>query len=177
MIFDPGEQLEAINESYERIRSLLAKPAPLLFEHTPVSGWNAAQQLEHILAVNRTIIKAFRYVDRQAYSEDHELSKLGAIILTRGRIKRGVAKAPEKFHAGETVSIDGLRKMELLQSAYFKSANPSTRSFSSQTGTADHPYFGPLNGNQWLRLARVHTEHHLSIIDDIVSSENSESPN
>ena len=33
-----------------------------------------------------------------------------------------------------------------------------------------HQLLGPLDAPEWLRFARVHTEHHLAIVDELLSA-------
>ena len=38
-------------------------------------------------------------------------------------------------------------------------------------GVVPHPLLGDFDAASWVHLARVHTEHHLAIIDEILASE------
>jgi hypothetical protein len=38
-------------------------------------------------------------------------------------------------------------------------------------GRIEHPRMGMLDGPQWLRFVRIHSQHHLAIVRDILSSD------
>jgi DinB family protein len=129
---------------------------------TPVRGssWSAAQQYDHILKVASAVLAVLEEKNPKVLSRPCSL--LGKVILTIGWIPRGRAKSPEKL-VGAAVSVDELRsQLDALAAAIERVAAHADQ--SSRVPIVKHPIFGGLNRAQALRLAAVHTEHHLKIV-------------
>ena len=95
----------------------------------------------------------------------------GRAVLLSGRFPRGRAQAPARSLPPDSPTREDVAK-----------AVTGSRSIYDQTGfvldaaersnwKADHPFLGPLDTSQWLRMAAVHARHHLNIIDDILTAE------
>ena len=120
-------------------------------------GWH----IEHSMMTINKIIYALEYSDSTKYQWSFKLSRY--IIFTLGKIPRGKAKAPSVVLPSETISLDTLKSHiaeakiqatklnSLLANSYFK-----------------HPYFGDLKLKQAIRMLEIHTNHHLSIVRDIL---------
>lgn len=169
-VFNQEDQLRQIGEHYDRLGEVGIMDTILLSQENDISSWTALQQLDHITSVNKGIISGFERIRSSPAESRNGLNLMGRFILGRGKIKRGVAKSPRPFVAAQSPDHELIRQRCAEQTEFFAQADPNDIAFSTNTGTVRHPYFGKLNGNQWLRLVNVHTHHHLKIVNDILLS-------
>lgn len=120
-------------------------------------GWH----IQHSLLVASQIIHAVERSDPADYKYKFNLGKM--LIYTLNKIPRGKAKAPERVMPKEAFSIEALKTdIQLLKS----------RLAVLDTLKADnffiHPMFGHLNLKATIKMLKLHTKHHLGIINDII---------
>lgn len=150
----------SINKQLDEVEALLGLPDE---DNPAVSAWSVYQQLEHILLVKAGI--ATMIERNQAPSHAKQRSMLAPIILLLGYIPRGKAKSPAE------VSPEGMSQKQMkdlldqTRVRYRKMDEMRGRFGAGVVG--NHPYFGGLSAQQWLRFVEVHTRHHLKIIRDI----------
>ena len=121
-------------------------------------GW----QIEHVLLTINKISEAVKKSDPTKYKWQFKLPRL--LVFSMNKIPRGRAKAPSivtpetfdelslKQHLSNT--LISLQELETLnQKNYFQ-----------------HPFFGNLKLKQTIKFLEIHTQHHLSIIKDIVKN-------
>lgn len=84
-------------------------------------------------------------------------------IFLIGYIPRGKGRAPKSVVAHEEIQIENLKKNLLSAKEILQEIDtlPSNSNFK-------HPYFGILNLKMTIKFLRIHTRHHLKIMDDIV---------
>lgn len=87
-------------------------------------------------------------------------------VLTRGKIPRGKGKAPKVSVATEEISKDDVIK----RLGYAKEALDQLDALHPNVHFS-HPYFGVLNKKRSIKFIRIHTQHHLDIIRDIVKAQ------
>lgn len=138
-----------------------------------VSGWSSAQQVEHVLIALRRMLAAIR--DLRAGSSAEIKSKgrptlVGRGVLMGGWIPRGKAEAPDFSVPMDMPTPDALRDSLAAAQARFAEIAPDAGTLKQVEGVIDHPMLGGFSASQWWRFARVHTEHHLAIIDDIAQA-------
>lgn len=136
-----------------------------------VSAWSVAQQLEHVLHAGLSMLLV---IERLAAGVEHDVirdrgspSMPGRAVLLTGRIPRGRADAPD-FTLPQGVPA---------RAALAESVEGFTVRLAARAATADalrsvprvgrHPVLGWFSAAQWWRFLRVHSEHHLAIVDDI----------
>jgi hypothetical protein len=84
-------------------------------------------------------------------------------IFTSGSIPRGVAKAPKILMAVGEIQI------EELQDQFIEARKQiDTIKNLHEDCHFDHPYFGLLNLRLATHFFKIHTDHHLKIIKDII---------
>jgi len=138
--------------------------------NTEISSSNVAWQLDHSLKAIINITQALEDSSPEQYSLNFNFSR--TIIFTAGDFLRGVAQAPASVMPPDTITMEALtnqidlakEKLMIIQELPDKSS-------------MHHDTFGLLDRNEAARLIEVHTDHHLKIIQDILSSEGIESSN
>jgi hypothetical protein len=139
----------------------------------PVSGWSVAEQLAHLVLVDRAVLKSLgRILDDPRRPADPRrppapgINLVGRLVLGTGFIPRGRARTTAPYHPGaEPIAAvragipeidDGVRGLA-----------PRLGELEHAGGRSRHRIFGGLGGRQWLRFLAVHHHHHLKIVSDI----------
>ncbi|MEM6804471.1 MAG: DUF1569 domain-containing protein [Bacteroidota bacterium] len=126
-----------------------------------VSQSNVAWHLDHILKVNNSVYGAIADSDPAAYDKDFNLLRF--LVLTTGNIPRGAGKAPESVRPPDNIRTEDMyAQLETMKTNLVKLEELDADSYM------DHPVFGVLDKKQVKRFMKVHTEHHLKIIRDIL---------
>lgn len=132
-------------------------------KNTSISSSGTYWHLDHILKV---IIKVSQSLQTSVPSEYRpKFHFVKSMILLIGSIPRGKAKAPKRVLPPEQVSLDDLKQQ--LSKAI---------DLTSKLNTLDHhcyfnhPIFGDMKLKQATKFLTIHTEHHLKIINDILTS-------
>ncbi len=146
------KELENKNRFSETINSKVSK-APV--------GWH----IEHtLLAVNK-IIKALERSNPTEYRPKRSFAKF--FVFTFNKIPRGRAKAPANVRPAEKFSSESIQ--ELFKTSYISLRKLSTL---QKDNYFEHPFFGKINLKASIKFLRIHTKHHLKIIDDILNPVN-----
>ncbi|MCZ8197199.1 MAG: DUF1569 domain-containing protein [Flavobacterium sp.] len=140
-------QLESKIPFYEKANSSISNSTV---------GW----QIEHSLKTIYQIVLAVKNSNPQEYRWKLNKSKLFISIL--GFIPRGKAKAPKVVLPDENITKESL--LSSLQKV--KSVLQEWDSFDKNC-YFPHPYFGNLNKKSTEWFLKLHTNHHLKIVNDI----------
>lgn len=167
----PASEMHSILQGLARIDELLAWPSERLYVVvSSVSGWSPAQQVEHVLL---SLDAVFGVIAGLESGEDGRIRGKGsprlmarALLLT-GRIPRGRAQAPDFVQPEAVPGRAGLREKHEDVRATADALAARVGSLADVEGTIPHGFLGHFTALQWLRFARIHTDHHLAIIDDI----------
>lgn len=171
MDIDVHDEYRHLGEAYDAFTDVLAAPDHLLFPtQQAVSGWSAAQHMYHILVANGMMLKGIRLICRghRQVLQEGSLNEAGRYVMTRG-MPRGRAQAPSFTVPPEDLSRSDLLKVFTRSHATYDASQELLPAIPEAHGYLSHVYLGELNAPQWLRLARLHSEHHLRIIDDIIA--------
>lgn len=125
-----------------------------------VSNGSVGWHIEHCLLTINLIHYALQKAEAQKYQRKISLSKI--LILAVGRIPRGRAKAPKVVHPqiyDATTLREHIQKTKLTLEG-LNHLHPK-QYFS-------HPYFGDLQVQEAIKFLKIHTNHHLLIIQDIL---------
>ena len=145
-----------------------------------VSGWSVAEQLEHLVLVDRSVLKSVRRLLDDPRRQSAQpvppappgINLLGRVVLGTGFIPRGRARTMPPFQPGAApaaaagagaVGIVGIEEIE----RGVRELAPRLGELEAGGGRSRHPLFGGLGGRQWLRFVTVHHHHHLKIVRDI----------
>lgn len=168
---DERAEHEALERALLRCAELVeAAPGTREARVVQSSRWSVAQQVDHILRAGASMLKAAAVIARRrpGLAEGGGPNPVGRRILASGRFPRGVGEAPALTQPadepGQAQLRESLERMRSLHDALVGQLGE----LGQHPGRVEHPYFGPLGADHWLRVARVHTEHHLAIVDEIL---------
>jgi hypothetical protein len=120
-------------------------------------GWH----IQHSLLVASQIITAVEKSNPADYRPKFSIPKF--LVYTLNKIPRGKAKAPESVVPKEVSNIDELNKnIQLLKTRL------TVLNTLQPNNYFKHPYFGQLNLKATVKMLKLHTKHHINIINDII---------
>lgn len=168
----PDQELADLDAALRRIDGLLASEPEDWVRHTEgVSKWSVAKQVDHMLRSLAHMLAAADTI-RVGYDArikpDGKASVPGRLLLRAGAIPRGRADAPQEVLPGEAPTMEDCRARYEQVLALLASFAPHLETIRKWRGTIPHPLLGDFRAQDWLRFARMHTEHHLAIVDDIL---------
>jgi len=164
-------EFEALADFYAKAEAYLDDLAnPELFGLTSsVSDWSPAQHLYHIWRANASMLKAARVLASGCVdAEPARLSDAGRRVLTTGHLPRGVASAPEAVRPPDTLDREILRETVRRSREKLDAVAGSSDAVRAAEDGIKHPAWGVLTAPQWVRAARIHSEHHGAIVADIL---------
>lgn len=135
--------------------------------NTAVSTSTVGWQIAHTFKVLVSIINTLEKSEPKTYQK--KFNFIRTIILWSGKIPRGKAKAPKIVRPKEAeLTLEALKEqVAVAQQALEKLVQlPSNTHFS-------HPVFGDLQKKDAIRFMDIHTQHHVNIVRDILSSSSS----
>ena len=120
-------------------------------------GW----QLDHTLRVIIGVSKVLATSNPEDYQ--WKFNKTRFVIFLLNKIPRGKGRAPKQVVNSEEVTIDELQSLieKAKEGLQVMENLPEKANFN-------HPYFGMLNLKQTKRFMKIHTQHHLNIVKDIL---------
>lgn len=121
-------------------------------------GWH----LEHSLLALIKMISAVEQSNPADIKKKFNLKR--SLVLMLGKIPRGKANVPDSVRPGEAINrstITGLIEKARQKAELFEELSPD-KFFT-------HPVFGDVQVNQARRIIAIHTNHHIKIINDIIS--------
>lgn len=143
------------------INQLESKIKFLETSNLQISRANVGWHIEHCLLTLNGVIKFLAQSDPKNYSWSFNLIRI--LVLFRKKIPRGRAKAPK------LVLPEGNLTQESLQTHVSLTQNAMKElGLLSKDNYFEHPYFGKLKLEQTIKFLEVHTQHHLTIIEDII---------
>ena len=129
--------------------------------NTTVSSGSVGWHIHHCLLVGLQIIQTVEKSDPANYKWKFNLNK--SLVYTLNKIPRGRAKAPEAVQPKELMDAVEMKKtFELLR------ARLQVLDTLHPNNYFKHPYFGDLNVRAAIKMLKLHTKHHIGIINDIV---------
>jgi len=128
-----------------------------------ISKGSVAWHIEHSLLTINLIINAL--IQSNPKNFKWKFSFMRMVVLLTKKIPRGKAKSPKVVLPQENISNESLVRHLLLT----KDSIMNLESLSKDKYFT-HPYFGDLKLNQTIRFLEIHTQHHLEIIEDIISN-------
>lgn len=130
--------------------------------NTKVSAKGVDWHIDHSLKVVNGICGTLRKSDPSVYKWKFSFPRL--VIFTLGSIPRGKGRSPKSVLPPESIGAEDLRAQLELARIALQELNrlPGKSNFI-------HPFFGALNLKQSKKFIRMHTVHHLKIIDDIIN--------
>ncbi|MEO0525962.1 MAG: DUF1569 domain-containing protein [Bacteroidota bacterium] len=126
-----------------------------------VSEVPVAWHLDHSLKVINNICDTLNTSNPETYKHTFNGGRL--FCFTLGYIPRGAGQSPKSAHPPATIHTEDLHSQ-------LRTARMKLRSIAvlDERTNFKHPYFNILNKGQSKRFIKIHTEHHLKIIKDIL---------
>ncbi|TAI47885.1 DUF1569 domain-containing protein [Flagellimonas allohymeniacidonis] len=155
---DPGPQF--LDAQFSDIINYIPERAKRNME---VSEVDVAWHLDHSLKTINHICEALEASNPNTYRSNFNFSRM--VVFTMGAFPRGVAESPQLVRPPKTISTDSLylqmeearknlKRIERLdKKVHFK-----------------HPYFNVIDKGQTKRFLKIHTDHHLKIVRDILKN-------
>ena len=149
-----------LQEEIDQIRNF----APHLeVQNESISKSTVGWQLDHTLRVLIGVSKVLAKSDPKDYKRN--FNKVRAFVFTFNKIPRGKGKAPKQVVNEEVITSEGLEKLLDLAVEGMEKINEMHPKANFQ-----HQYFGLLNLKQTKKFLRIHTQHHLKIVEDILGA-------
>ena len=164
-------ELDALTDFYDTTEAYLddLSTADLVESTSSVSDWSPAQHLYHIWRANASMLKAARLLaSGRIDAEPARLSDTGRRVLREGRLPRGVAEAPEAVRPPDAPDRELLRETARRSREKLDAVADASAEIREADGGLEHPAWGVLTAPQWVRAARIHSEHHGAIVADIL---------
>jgi hypothetical protein len=130
-------------------------------ENTLISTSPVEWHIDHTLRVINGITKNLLTSKKEDYKWKFNFAR--TLVFTLNTIPRGKAKAPKVVTAQKPITNEDILKQlteAKLNIQQLKNAQPKQNFI--------HPYFGMLQVKQTIKFLKIHTNHHLKIIKDIV---------
>jgi hypothetical protein len=164
--FDPAADAEALDAQIGEIRALIDEHGEALHEVVPdVSAWSPAQQLYHTALAIEAMLKlalALSEGEKTRFDTALPLNAIGLRMLRRGLRKGG--QAPPNSIPPAGFDAEELRGVVARAERVLDALRPRLATLREHEGRALHPYFGGLDAVEWVRSARMHTQHHMEIV-------------
>ena len=137
---------------------------PLLKEENlAISKVSVAWQADHLLRVISSIVRALEQSDPIVFKAKFNFWR--SLFLALNYLPRGKGRAPKKVIPTAEINESGLRQ----QLSFARDNTLQLEKLPALTHFS-HPVFGELNKSQAKKFIRIHTEHHLKIIRDILKN-------
>ena len=150
--------MKNIKDQLLKIESLLPK---IEVTNDKVSKASVGWHLEHLLLILNSSLKGLTMTDPKDYKPKFSLKKF--VFLNFGLIPRGKIRAPKQFFPLEVPTQESILKLLNLAKDRLQAAKElPEKSFIT------HPFLGDFDKQTTLRFLRLHSNHHLKIVDDIL---------
>lgn len=130
--------------------------------NTTISKSNVGWHIEHILLSINGVVESIKDSNPSNYKWSFNISKI--IIFTINKIPRGRGKSP-KIVTPKTYDEETLKKH--IETTRLKLEELSS---TNKSKYYNHPFFWHLKVNGTIKFLKIHTNHHLKIINDILES-------
>lgn len=132
-------------------------------ENLAISKSNVGWHIEHSLLTLNGVTKFLTHSNPKDYKWKFNFIRI--LVLKRGKIPRGKAKAPKVVVPNITIDESS------LQTHITQTRNSILELETiSKDHYFEHPFFGKIKRNDTIRFLEIHTNHHLKIIEDIIKS-------
>lgn len=130
-------------------------------ENLEISKGSVGWHLDHSLKVINGVYRALKESDPSEYKR--KFNGLRLFAFTLGSFPRGRAKSPKRVLPPEIIIKEDIEKQ-------LTSAIKNFKSFQDlkENQYFTHPLFKQLNKKKTIKFLKLHTNHHLKIIKDIL---------
>jgi hypothetical protein len=150
-------QLQKLLKELESNISHFKKTNPAISKST--IGW----QIDHSLLVINSVVDQIKVSKPENYK--WTLNKYRILIGITNTIPRGKVRVPKSVQPIDTATFEDLTaKLELAKKNIAEMEKLPAKSYFT------HPFFGDLKLKTTIWFLKLHTKHHLKIIDDILKT-------
>ena len=129
--------------------------------NTAVSTSTIGWQIDHSLKVIIGIINQLKVSELKKLPLRFNFAK--TVIFFTKTIPRGKGKAPKSVQSNDEIEkVDLVDQIELAQKLIIELEELDNKC------NFKHPYFGLLNKIETIKFLKIHTNHHLKIVNDIL---------
>lgn len=130
--------------------------------NTNISAKGVDWHIDHLLKVLISVSKTLQRSDPEKYKWKFNFIRM--FVLTSKTIPRGRGKAPKTVVALDNIEIEDIYNQ-------FKEVKGQLVKMDELSNNSNfkHPYFGILNLRDSKKFLKIHTNHHLKIIKDIIA--------
>jgi hypothetical protein len=166
-----SREIRHLQKSLPKAQAILQWPEPILYGvDSDISLWCPAQQLHHAALVMASIsdiaMKLYQDEDPGIVRRGWPTTT-GFAVLLFGHIPRGGAQSPSEFLSPPEVTRPEVEAAWHSLEKKLEHLEARARYLYDLRGRWPHPLLGPFTAPQWIRFARVHTDHHLGLARDI----------
>ena len=126
-----------------------------------VSKANVAWHLSHMLMVIDSVCKAMQKSKPENYKSKFNLNR--TLVFTLNKIPRGRGRSPKIVRPPDDISAAHIEQ-QLSEVSTALAAYVQLETNAHFT----HPFFGMLNKKQAVKFLKIHTEHHLKIVREVL---------
>ncbi len=156
----PKSESDFMISQFAKLESHIPKRDSLSIE---VSKADVAWHLDHTLKVINSISKGL--INSEPSDKKVSVSLAKTYVFTSGKIPRGRAQAPKSVTPPEEILTEDLYKQLKEAKEILIEAQKVDKKIKFE-----HPVFGVLSKRQTLKFIKIHTNHHLSIIHDVLQA-------
>ena len=170
---DIDEDLNGLQAALNHCRELGSRESVRDASDPSVSDWSAAQHLYHTaLACDLSLRNVEGLVAQRGLLivKGARTSEETIKLLAKEEFRRGQAESPRMVRPDGEVNPQFLAREQEGNRATLESLRRCRDEISSAPDHVPHQVLGPLTAAMWLRFARLHTLHHLVIIEDILTA-------
>ncbi len=131
--------------------------------NTLVSKSSIGWHIEHTLLVMNITIESIKESNPVNYKKTFNFKRI--IVFVLNKIPRGKIRAPKAVQPKEDFTIDSLKEHIEKSKLNLEKLNALNSSYYF-----DHPFLGHLKLNSTIKFIKLHTQHHINIINEIIKS-------
>ncbi|MBW4360936.1 DUF1569 domain-containing protein [Flavobacterium taihuense] len=122
-------------------------------------GWH----IEHALLTMNLVIESIQKSKPEHYKRTFNFNRF--LVFTLNKIPRGRVRAPKAVQPNQDFNSDSLKNH--LEKG---KKNLNKLSTLNANNYFEHPFMGHLKLKSTIKFIKIHTNHHIKIIDDIIES-------
>lgn len=126
-----------------------------------VSKSNVAWHIDHSLKVILAVSEALKKSNPTEYQWKFNLKR--QLVYTTRYIPRGVGKAPKSVQSFDEITQESIEQQLKKVEIALEELQQLDKNSHFQ-----HPYFGSINLKPTLKFLKLHTQHHIKIMNDII---------
>lgn len=131
------------------------------FKNTDVSKGTVGWHINHTLIAINEIYKVIDTSKGENYKRKFNFARF--MMFTFNKIPKGRAKSPKQVKPAEIIITDSIYSHLEQAKKHINKLNKL-----SENSHFTHPYIGMLNKKQTKRFLKIHIQHHINIIKDIL---------